>query len=85
MDSNNRNDTERVARFVAETSIENIPTNVLAAAKTAILDCLGVALAGSKEEGARICAEQARLEQAELRPMRWISIMVFISDSRHQE
>ncbi len=64
MDSNNRNDTERVARFVAETSIENIPTNVLAAAKTAILDCLGVALAGSKEEGARICAEQARLEQA---------------------
>jgi len=63
MDSS-RNDTERVARFVAETSIENIPNDVLAAAKTAILDCLGVALAGSTEESARICAEQVRMEEA---------------------
>jgi 2-methylcitrate dehydratase PrpD len=59
-----RNDTEKVARFVAETSFENIPNDVLGAAKTAILDCLGVALAGSKEECTRICAEQARMEQA---------------------
>jgi 2-methylcitrate dehydratase PrpD len=63
MDSS-RNDTERVARFVAETSIENIPDEVLAGAKTAILDCLGVALAGSEEESARICAEQVRIEEA---------------------
>ena len=60
----NRNDTEIVARFVTETSIENIPRDVLAAAKTAILDCLGVALAGSNEDGARICAEQVRMEDA---------------------
>src|SRR4026207_1594773 len=63
MDSS-RNDTEKVARYVAETNIKNIPNDVLAAAKTAILDCLGVALAGSKEQGTRICAEQARMEQA---------------------
>jgi 2-methylcitrate dehydratase PrpD len=62
--NSSRNDTEKVARFVAETSIENIPNDVLAAAQTAILDCLGVALAGSKEESTRICAEQARMEQA---------------------
>jgi 2-methylcitrate dehydratase PrpD len=59
-----RNDTERVARFVAETDFEIIPAAVLAGAKTAILDCLGVALAGSTEEAARISAEQVRLEEA---------------------
>ena len=61
---NSRNDTERIARFVAETRVENLPNEVLAAAKTAILDCLGVALAGSGEESARICAEQVRMEGA---------------------
>ena len=40
MDSS-RNDTEIVARFVAHTHIENIPDEVLAAAKSAILDCWG--------------------------------------------
>jgi 2-methylcitrate dehydratase PrpD len=63
MDSS-RNDTEKVARFVAQTNIEKIPNDVLAAAKTAILDCLGVALAGSHEESARLCAEQVRSEEA---------------------
>src|SRR3970040_2406764 len=56
--------TEQVARFVVETRIDTIPREVAAAAKTAILDCLGVALAGSKEEGTRICAEQVRIEGA---------------------
>ena len=59
-----QNYTERVARFVADTAIDKIPNEVVAAAKTAILDCLGVALAGSQEESARICAEQTRMEQA---------------------
>jgi 2-methylcitrate dehydratase PrpD len=59
-----QNYTERVARFVADTVIEKIPAAVIAAAKTAILDCLGVALAGSREESAQICAEQTRMEQA---------------------
>jgi len=56
--------TEQVARFVVETRVDTIPREVVAAAKTAILDCLGVALAGSKEEGTRICAEQVRTEGA---------------------
>ena len=59
-----QNYTEQVARFVAEAAIEKFPAEVVAAAKTAILDCLGVALAGSREESARICAEEARMEQA---------------------
>jgi 2-methylcitrate dehydratase PrpD len=59
-----QNYTEKVARFVADTAIDKIPDEVIAAAKTAILDCLGVALAGSQEDSARICAEQTRLEQA---------------------
>jgi 2-methylcitrate dehydratase PrpD len=56
--------TEQVARFVVETRVDTIPREVAAAAKTAILDCLGVALAGSKEDGTRICAEQVRIEGA---------------------
>ena len=59
-----QNYTEQVARFVVGTRIETIPGEVVAAAKTAILDCLGVALAGSQEEGTRICAEQVLMEGA---------------------
>lgn len=59
-----RNDTERVARFVTETNFENLPADVLASAKTALLDCFGVALAGSAEPSARLCADQVRLEEA---------------------
>jgi 2-methylcitrate dehydratase PrpD len=59
-----QNYTEQVARFVVETRVDTIPREVAAAAKTAILDCLGVALAGSKEEATRICAEQVRIEGA---------------------
>ena len=58
------NYTERVARFVADTRIDALPGAVVAAAKTAFLDCLGVALAGSREEGTRISAEQVRMEGA---------------------
>jgi 2-methylcitrate dehydratase PrpD len=60
----NQNYTEKVARFVAQTAIDKIPEEVIAAAKTAVLDCLGVALAGSREESARLCAEQVRMEGA---------------------
>ncbi len=59
-----QNYTEKVARFVADSAIDKIPDEVITAAKTAILDCIGVALAGSQEDSARICAEQTRLEQA---------------------
>jgi 2-methylcitrate dehydratase PrpD len=56
--------TARIARFVVETEFQKIPSEAIKMAKTAVLDCLGVALAGSKEPSARICAEIARQEHA---------------------
>src|SRR5919106_1782619 len=54
--------TEKIAQFVVSTKYENIPPKALGTAKTAVLDCLGVALAGSQEQCAKICAEIARQE-----------------------
>lgn len=56
--------TARIARFVVETEFQKMPSEAIKMAKTALLDCLGVALAGSKESSARICAEIARQEHA---------------------
>jgi 2-methylcitrate dehydratase PrpD len=56
--------TARIARFIVETKCQDIPYNALQTAKTAVLDCLGVALAGSKEESARISGKIARQEAA---------------------
>lgn len=52
----------KIAQFVVRTQYDNIPPKALATAKTAVLDCLGVALAGSREECAKICAQIARQE-----------------------
>ena len=54
--------TKKVAEFVAQTSFDSIPPGALMVAKTALLDCVGVMLAGSKEESARICAKLAEEE-----------------------
>lgn len=54
--------TAKIAQFVVSTKYENIPPKALGTAKTAVLDCLGVALAGSQEPCAKICAEIARQE-----------------------
>src|SRR4029434_5874166 len=56
--------TAKLAQFVVGAKYENIPAAALTTAKIAIRDCLGVALAGSKEEDAKICAEVVRQEQA---------------------
>ncbi len=56
--------TAKIAQFVADTKFENIPAKAVETAKVAVRDCLGVALAGSKEEDAKICAEIARQEGA---------------------
>ncbi|MFC1814367.1 MmgE/PrpD family protein [Thermodesulfobacteriota bacterium] len=55
--------TEKIADFVVGTTYEAIPLNVLEAAKTAIVDAIGVILAGSQEDAAKICGIVAR-EQA---------------------
>lgn len=53
---------DEIAEFVAGSDFERLPPDVVAAAKAAVLDCVGVALAGSEEESARICASLARQE-----------------------
>ncbi|HET9215659.1 MAG TPA: MmgE/PrpD family protein [Terriglobia bacterium] len=50
----------RLARFVAEIRYDAIPSKALDTAKTAIMDCLGVAVAGGTEESARIAGRLAR-------------------------
>ncbi len=58
------NYTQKVADFVSLTTFESIPRAALGEAKRAILDCVGVMLAGSKEESARICARLAKEESS---------------------
>src|SRR6185295_2740367 len=56
--------TAKLAGFVTDLNYKDIPPKALETAKVAVRDCLGVALAGSQEEDARICAEIARQENA---------------------
>jgi 2-methylcitrate dehydratase PrpD len=53
-------DTERLAKFIAETDSEYIPKEALHSAKKAILDWVGVTIAGSNEPVTRILAEQVK-------------------------
>src|SRR5687767_3857197 len=56
--------TQRVAEFVVGTRFEDVPASAVAAAKGAILDAVGVALAGSQEEAGEVAAGLARDEGA---------------------
>ena len=56
--------TARIAEFAANLKYNQIPQAAREEAKKAVRDCLGVALAGSREEDAKICAEIARQEGA---------------------
>jgi len=56
--------TAKIAQFGTELKYAAIPPVAVQTAKTAVRDCLGVALAGSREEDAKICAEIARQENA---------------------
>lgn len=56
--------TERIARFVSTATYEQMPPAAVETAKIAVLDCLGVTLAGSKEKCAQLCAALARQESA---------------------
>ncbi|MFC2059606.1 MmgE/PrpD family protein [Chloroflexota bacterium] len=46
--------TEQIAIFISETHFDNIPKDAISLAKRAFLDCLGVALAGSREPVSKI-------------------------------
>ena len=52
--------TESLARFAIETKTSSVPSDVVHAARRAILDTIGVALAGSVEPVSRIIADHAR-------------------------
>ncbi len=56
--------TKKIAEFVAGARYEAMPPKALENAKAAALDCLGVALAGSRDECAVIAAGIARRERA---------------------
>lgn len=53
--------TEGLANFVVATGCERIPREANSIAKNAILDCIGVTIAGSSEPAPKIMAEQANL------------------------
>ena len=52
--------TEQIAKFVVDTSYNSIPGEAVRRAKDAIMDGLGVTLAGSVEPASRIIAEYVR-------------------------
>ena len=52
--------TEKIARFIANTSYENIPREAIHIAKMCLLDCLGVALAGTTESTSKIITEYVK-------------------------
>ena len=52
----------KVSAFVVDNDFDKLPPDVVVAAKAAFLDCVGVALAGSDEESARICGALAQQE-----------------------
>ena len=56
--------TEKVAQFIAETNYEQIPEEAVRIAKKAILDWVGVTIAGSNEPVAGIVCEQVRRTKA---------------------
>ena len=54
--------TSSIAEFIAKSRWEDCPAEAVDAARRAILDCLGVMLAGSIEPAARIISDIARGE-----------------------
>jgi len=52
--------TEQIARFIVDTNYDNIPAEAVRTAKDAIMDGLGVTLAGSTEPGSEIMAQYVK-------------------------
>ncbi len=68
--------TEALARFAVEMDGRSMKPSVIHSAKGAILDCLGVALAGPLEQGVRIIVDQISsqgrpLTRDGIPPARW--------------
>jgi 2-methylcitrate dehydratase PrpD len=56
--------TKGLSRFVCGTNYDDLPVEVVMAAKLAILDFVGVAMAGSQEPSARIVSNMVRQDQS---------------------
>jgi 2-methylcitrate dehydratase PrpD len=56
--------TQKFAQFIVDTGFEQIPEEAVTATKRALLDTLGVALAGSKEPAGRIIADFIKKQQS---------------------
>ena len=56
--------TQRIARFVAETTFDSLPAAAVDTTRIAFLDLLGVALAGSSDSAASLVARLVREEAA---------------------
>lgn len=56
--------TDRIAQFIAETDYESLPKEAVSIAKKAILDCMGVTIAGSNEPVTKILTGQVRQMRA---------------------
>jgi len=52
--------TAKIGQFVSETAAKDIPENALDQARLAIMDYIGVSLAGSREELGRIVVDYAK-------------------------
>lgn len=52
--------TEQIARFIVGTDFDSIPAEAVRPAKDAVLDGLGVTLAGSTEPGSEIIAQYVK-------------------------
>ncbi len=62
--SQKKTSTERVAEFISSTKFEDIPAGAVLVAKSALLDWIGVSIAGSQQPGAQILAEYAKKSAA---------------------
>ena len=56
--------TKGLSQFICSTNYEDLPGEVVKAAKLAILDFIGVAMAGSKELSSRIIIDTVRQDQS---------------------
>ncbi len=56
--------TRKISEFVVKTRYEEIPVKAIETSKKAIIDCVGVTLAGSRESAGRIAAELVREEKS---------------------
>jgi 2-methylcitrate dehydratase PrpD len=56
--------TKMLSQFISKTNYEDLPAQVVTAARLAILDFIGVAMAGSQEPSGKIISELVRENQS---------------------